>query len=381
LSSTVNNEGESAIGRLLAASPLGLPEEDKRPLFSAAMAEAFRHHYSNNDVFRTISRKQGITPESFPADLSLLPYLPAALFKNRTLASVPADKITTVLRSSATSGTPSVVSIDRTTARRQSFISAKIMAEYLGHHRRPFLILDAEPRPSADLEIMTRTAAMRGFLVFADSAIFVLEESDGCLRLDEGKLERSLGDLDKSGRDVCVFGFTHLLYSRLIKPLLEKGRTIRLPAGSRLAHIGGWKRLRAENVDSGRFLEDAVRTLGIQEDRIIDFYGFTEQMGVIYAGAGRSPKTVHAYAEIIVRDFDALRPVADGKPGLLQFLTPIFHSHPGISILTEDVGRIVGRGADKSGRWGTRFEILGRAENAEPRGCGDLFPRVGRSGL
>jgi hypothetical protein len=377
LSPAVKNEHESAIGRLLATSPFGLPDENKRPLFSAAMAEAFRHHYSDNEVFRTISRKQGITPESFPDDLSFLPYLPAALFKNRTLASVPADKITTVLRSSATSGTPSIVSIDRTTARRQSFVSAKIMAEYLGHHRRPFLILDAEPRPSAGLEIMTRTAATRGFLVFADSAAFALEEIDGRVRLDEDKLERSLGDLDKSGRDVCVFGFTHLLYSRLIKPLLEKSRMIRLPAGSRVAHIGGWKRLRAEHVDAGRFLEDAVRTLGIQEDSIIDFYGFTEQMGVIYAGAGRSPKTVHAYAEIIVRDFDTLRPVPDGKPGLLQFMTPVFHSHPGISILTEDVGRIVRRGADKAGRWGTQFEILGRAENAEPRGCGDLFPRVG----
>ena len=49
------------------------------------------------------------------------------------------------------------------------------------------------------------------------------------------------------------------------------------------------------------------------------------------------------------------------------------HSYPGISILTEDVGRILGHGQDTSGRLGTQFEIIGRAKKAETRGCGDIM--------
>lgn len=363
--------------RLLQELPFALSENEKRPLFSAAMAEAFRHHFENNDIFRAVCRKQGFSPGSIPDDVTRLPYLPASLFKKGFLVSVPAGQIKAEIRSSATSGAPSLVAVDHISARRQSLASARVMSEYLGHHRRPFLILDVDPVASSAVDILARSAATRGFLVFADSAEFALTEDGGELRLDEVKLERSLESLHNSGKDVCVFGFTHLLYSRLIKPLKKRGRALQLPAGSRVAHIGGWKRLQAEHVDRNRFLEDVMGALGVTEDDIVDFYGFAEQMGIVYAGTGRAPKTVHAYAEIIVRDFDTLLPSPDGKPGLLQFLTPVPHSHPGVSVLTEDVGRIVGRGRDSAGRCGAQFEVIGRAEKAEPRGCGDQMPPVG----
>ena len=138
--------------------------------------------------------------------------------------------------------------------------------------------------------------------------------------------------------------------------------------------IGGWKRLRGQGVGKAALWEAIRRTLAVPEEKIIDFYGFTEQMGLVYAGAGNEPKTASAYAEIIIRDFNTLRPAPDGREGLIQVLTPVPHSYPGISVLTDDVGRILGRGRDASGRWGTRFEIIGRAESAEPRGCGDIPP-------
>ena len=367
-----------AVDRLLLEPPFALSDKEKRPLFSAAMAEAFRHHFENNDIFRAVCRKQGFSPGSIPDDVSRLPYLPASLFKKNFLVSVPAGQIRAEIRSSGTSGASSLVAVDKISARRQSIVSARVMSEYLGRHRRPFLILDVNPLASSAVDILARSAATRGFLVFADSADFALDEDGGNLRLNEANLVRSLESLHKAGKDVCVFGFTHLLYSQLIKPLKKRGGTLQLPAGSRVAHIGGWKRLQAEHVDRNRFLEDVSGTLGVQADDIVDFYGFTEQMGIVYAGPGRAPKTVHAYAEIIVRDFDTLQPAPDGKPGLLQFLTPVPHSHPGISVLTEDVGRIVGRGRDRAGRCGAQFEVIGRAEKAEPRGCGDQMPPVGR---
>ncbi len=216
-----------------------------------------------------------------------------------------------------------------------------------------------------------RSAASLGFLAFADSAEYLLEETGNGPAFDADRLGRLLADRLAAGRDICVFGMTHLLYAGLIRPILARGLSFSLPQGSFVAHIGGWKRLRDEAVDRDRFLADIGRALGVGEDRIVDFYGFTEQMGLVYGGAGRQPKTVPSYAEVLIRDFDTLRPAADGRPGLVQVLTPLPFSYPGISVLTEDVGRIVRRGGGAGGR-GTQFEILGRAEGAEPRGCGDL---------
>jgi hypothetical protein len=276
------------------------------------------------------------------------------------------------LLSSATSGVPSRVALDRVTARRQSLVSARMMAEYLGRHRRPFLVADVECGEPQGPGLAARSAAALGFLVFADSAEYLLEGSGDAPGLDIDRLGRVLAGRLAAGRDLCVFGMTHLLHAGLIRPILARGLSFRLPPGSLVAHIGGWKRLRDESVDPDRFLADIGRALGVGEDRIIDFYGFTEQMGLVYGGAGRSPKTCPTYAEIIIRDFDTLRPATDGRPGLVQVLTPLPFSYPGISVLTEDVGRIVGRDGGGAGPRETRFEILGRAEGAEPRGCGDL---------
>ena len=364
-----------AIERLLAAPPFGLSDEDKKPLFAAAMTEAFRHHYEGSELFRRLCRLKGMAPDALPDELGELPFLPASEFKRGALTSVPAGTIVSEVLSSATTGFPSRIPIDRTTARRQSLVSARIMAEYLGHHRRPFLVVDVDPGASAcGRDIPARAAAARGFLVFADAVDFALED-EAVAASTGGPTDRLLAIFDRlcgQGRDVCVFGFTHLLYTRLIRPFLESGKAASLPAGSRVAVIGGWKRLREASVDRTSFLGAVGRVLSVPEDNIIDFYGFTEQMGIVHAGAGRAPKTISAYAEIIIRDFDSLRPAADGREGLIQILTPVPHSYPGISVLTDDVGRIVGRGRDSAGRWGTRFEILGRAEGAEPRGCGDL---------
>lgn len=116
-----------------------------------------------------------------------------------------------------------------------------------------------------------------------------------------------------------------------------------------------------------------TNVFGVEKNNIIDFYGFTEQMGLLYGSVGESFKTTPTYSEIIVRDFQTLRPAKDGDLGLIQILTPLPNSYPGISVLTEDVGVVLARGEDEFGRIGTHFEIRGRAKDAEIRGCGDIM--------
>ncbi len=234
--------------------------------------------------------------------------------------------------------------------------------------------MDVDPKLNQSQDISARYAATVGFLVFATSAEYMLiENSEQKLELNIDQFKESLDQLSLQDQPACIFGFTFILYHHFIRRLKELGYRYSLPKGSKLIHIGGWKKLEDQKVDKDTFFSDIEDVLGVSSDHVMDFYGFTEQMGVIYPNAGYDSKVTSLYSEIIVRDVQSLEPVSDGKEGLVQFITPVPHSYPGISVLTEDMGRITGRGQDKNGRYGVQFEIIGRAKKAEVRGCGDIM--------
>ncbi len=361
---------------LLKLNPYELSIEEKNKLFTKAMGESFKHHFNNCELFKNFCINQNFSPDDEIKNLGNLPYLPINIFKKKNLSSLPKEEILLTLNSSATSGMPSSISIDSVTSRRQTLVSAKIMTNYLGSERRPFIILDEDPKKAKSAEISARSAATRGFLVFAKSADYFLNSNEGNLSLDIEKLISTLNKYESENIEVCIFGFTFVLYNNFIKELKNKGLSFKLPVKSKVVHIGGWKKLESQKVDKETFLNDVSELLGINKNDIIDFYGFTEQMGITYANCGLSPKITPIYSEIIIRDFQTLEPTEDGKEGLIQFLTPIPYSYPGISVLTEDVGRIIGRGKDANGRIGVQFEMVGRAKKAEARGCGDILAEI-----
>ena len=66
-------------------------------------------------------------------------------------------------------------------------------------------------------------------------------------------------------------------------------------------------------------------------------------MGLVYPDCEEEVKHVPVYSEIIIRDPVSYEVVNDGEVGLIQLLTPIPHSYPGNSLITDDLGTIVGR--------------------------------------
>jgi len=364
---------ESHIESMLHYEPFGLDADKKSKVFGAAMFEAFKHHVENNELFRNYCLNQGFVLDKMPESLVDYPYLAVNVFKKKRLISVSEDKIKGILKSSATTGTPSTVALDFITTKRQKFVSAKVMTHYLGGHRRPFLILDDDPIKLHSRELSARGAATTGFLMLSSRSDYFVRDDSHQLSLDIDKLEEAVNSYEDGNQDICIFGFTFMLYHCLVRSLKEKGITFKLPDNSKIAHIGGWKKLESQKVTKEEFIRDVSDVLGVSEENIFDFYGFTEQMGLLYVSMGLGQKTVPLYSEIIIRDYQSLQPVTDGNEGLIQILTPLPHSYPGISVLTEDVGRITGRGKDSQGRHGTQFEVLGRATKAETRGCGDIM--------
>lgn len=360
---------------LLKQSPYASRPGQHRNLLCAAMSEAIQHHCANCPPYARWYRKQGADPAAPIEDLARVPFLPVSIFKRLALESVNEQDVIRVLKSSATSSqTASRVVLDRVTRDRQMRTLAVMLSALMGSMRRPFIVLDAGVSQGADMELSARVAGLRGYLMMASETHYVLEGSNGQLELNIDKLQAVLDDLCRRQIPVCLIGYTYMLYQYAVVPLLRAGRRLQLPDGSMVLHFGGWKRLERQAVDRNRLNADVESVFAMTRPFIRDVYGFTEQLGVIYADDGHGVRLAPVYSEVVVRDPITLESLPDGEPGLLEFITPLPHSYPGVALVLDDMGRIVSRDCEHDGRYGTRFEVLGRARGAEIRGCGDTLP-------
>jgi phenylacetate-coenzyme A ligase PaaK-like adenylate-forming protein len=364
-----------AIDELLRQPPYASRPGEHQDLLRAAVREAIGHHCARCPLFARWYHKQGVNPDAEIEDLARVPFLPVSIFKRLTLQSVGEQDVVRVLKSSATSSqTPSRVVLDRVTRDRQMRTLAVMLSALMGSVRRPFVVLDVAAVQGADMELSARVAGLRGYLMMASETHYVLKADAGPIELDVEKLKTTLELLRVQNVAVCLIGYTYMLYQYVVAPLARAGMSLPLPAGSMVLHFGGWKRLERQAVNRTQLNSEVGQVFGIAEQCIRDVYGFTEQLGVIYPDDGRGVRLAPVYAEVIVRDPITLEPAPDGVPGLLEFITPLPHSYPGIALLLDDMGRIVSRDDADGGRYGTRFEVLGRARGAEIRGCGDTLP-------
>ena len=157
-----------------------------------------------------------------------------------------------------------------------------------------------------------------------------------------------------------AFSFVHLLDF-----LVENNRSFRLPERSRLMETGGYKnRSRTmPKVELHRFITEQ---LGVSRENIICEYGMSELSSQAYDSAAYSPSSVfHSrlfgfppWARVRMISPETGRDAADGEPGLIQVfdLANVFSV---AAVQTEDLGIWLGSG----------FELIGRSQIAEPRGC------------
>lgn len=102
-----------------------------------------------------------------------------------------------------------------------------------------------------------------------------------------------------------------------------------------------------------------------------NYYGMAEQTGSIYVACEYGHLHASVFSDVIMRRPLDFMPCVQGESGLVQVLSPLPTSYPGHSILTEDIGTILGVDDCPCGRKGTYFQIDGRIPKAEIRGCSD----------
>ena len=299
------------------------------------------------------------------ASLEQIPYLPIGLFKVIDLISVPGSSVVRTLNSSGTSGKTSKVFLDKITAINQIKVLVEIFNQTIGAEKMPMVIIDMKESANSEDAINARLAAVKGFSVFASEKYYALDEN---LKIQIDLLEELA---DKYGNSkVMFFGFTFLVWENLVKKLESQGIVFQFP-NAILVHGGGWKKLSNQSISAEIFKQRVKNVLGI--DKVFNYYGMAEQTGSIYFECSESNFHTTLFGQIIIRNFNDFSPNKIGEIGIVQLLSVVPRSYPGHSILTEDVGVIVGDNGCECGNSGRFFKILGRLPEAEIRGCSDVY--------
>jgi hypothetical protein len=362
---------EDRVDSLLSAPPYSQSPEDKNAGLLTLLKEELayaceRHAGYKNYVERWPSDYQCAT------QVSDLPFLPVRILKaDPPLALVEQGQIKRTLTSSATtSQSPSRVVLDTPTSRRMTKGVVTIIRDFIGNARRPYLVVDTPNLLGNVNALGARGAAIQGLQPFASEVTYCLNLDDsGQLQLDLDRLREFAKDRRDS--ELLVYGFTYILWNHLVKPLMAEKIRFDLP-NVRILHSGGWKRLQDQAVEKAVFNDQLAEIFACSPDRIVDFYGMVETVGVIYPDCAEGNKHCPAFGDVIVRNPLTLKPVEAGESGIVQVCSVLPTSFPGHLLLTEDMAQVISYDGCACGRRGISFRFAGRIPKTELRGCGNL---------
>lgn len=350
--------------RLISQAVFGLKTPQKHEVLLDIMHSLHIHHRLHCAPYRRLFGELNTNVLS----LEELPYLAVRLFKMMTLRSIPKEAVFRSVVSSGTSGQiPSKIFLDRATSTLQTKILTRIFQEFVGGKRIPMLLVDA-PASKHKEGLSTRLAAVQGFRFLGRDYAYALNED---YALDRSAIEQFCEKYQD--KPVLLFGFTGTIYQDFLCQLSDQKVVLNLNEGV-LIHGGGWKKLQDKAVDNDTFKQMVAHQLGIQ--KVHNYYGMAEQLGSVFVECEQGVLHAPATSEVIVRDPINFKVKNIGDVGILQLMSVLPVSYPGFSLLTEDLGVVLGEDDCPCGRLGRYFKVQGRMPRTELRGCSDVMEGV-----
>jgi len=201
--------------------------------------------------------------------------LPVSIFKDLDLKSVSDEAVFKTLTSSGTTGQRvSKIYLDAETSANQQRVLYRIVSDFVGEKRLPYLVLDSKKVLRDRAMFSARGAGILGFSIFASQTFYALDEN---MVLDLDGVRRFLDT--HGGGPVLLFGFTYMVWKHLVQALEARGERLDIPEGI-LIHGGGWKKLAGDAVSPAEFKARVRKATGV--GRVYDYYGMAEQTGCIY---------------------------------------------------------------------------------------------------
>ncbi len=353
------------VNRCSGAGAFTLSQAEREARLLPELVALTEHHRTHSPPYARLLSALGHTSALATQGRYLtvadLPWLPAGLFKEHDLKSIPDEAVYTVLTSSGTTGHRSRVFLDRAAAVRQRESLASVLATVLGPRRLPMLLVDSRTTLTGPDARSARAAGLLGMMGYGRDHTFLLDAAGS---LNEPAVRAFLAE--HGDRPFLIFGFTFQVWQHLPAAV----RRLDLDVGKGvLLHTGGWKKLAERAVDHARF-RSGLRQVGLRQ--VHGYYGMVEQIGTIFLEGPTSGELYCPdFADVIIRDPRTWRPAPIGTPGVIEVVSTLPRSYPGHLILTEDLGVV--HGVD-DGHWpGKRFTVLGRLPRAEARGCSDTL--------
>lgn len=348
--------------RVLQAITGDAPLDDAA--FDQLAREVFAFQYRANEPYRRFCDLRGRTPAAVTS-WQEIPAVPAAAFKEVPLTVFPPEQ---AARAFTTSGTTQGGERQGThylladTLYNASLLRSFARMVLPDGARLPLYVLAQPPEeaPHSSLSHMFGEVARQ----LVNDATYYVDAAGLALQ----PLARDLALAEAEGSPVLLagtaFAFVHFLdYCR------EQGLRFALPARSRLMDTGGFKG-RSREVSRIELYGLYHEVLGLAPQYLVNEYGMTE-LGVQFYDAtlldhqlrrrGPLRKLAPPWCRVSVLDPETLQPADPGATGVLQFLD-LTNLYSVAAVQTEDLGRTV------DGPEGG-FEVLGRAQGAEARGC------------
>ena len=343
--------------------------------FSELALELFALQFKNNSAYQKICQARRLTPEVV-THWTQIPAVPTAAFKELELTGIPPAERTAVFHSSGT--TEQKPSRHYHNAESLAVYEASLCKWFAEHFQFPIsnfqlaiLTPPPEQAPHSSLVHMLETVRQKlgkASVPASRSPFFGKVESDSAWTLDfEPLLAQLAGNSNLKTQNSKLLLGTAFSFVHLVDYLADHQMHFHLPKDSRVMETGGYKN-RSRALPKAELHALITARLGVPRENIICEYGMSELSSQAYDAATQNSKfktknmerQFHfpPWARVQIISSETGCEVAEGETGLIRIfdLANVFSV---AAIQTEDLGV----------RRGDGFELIGRAQLAEPRGC------------
>ncbi len=328
----------------------------------------FAAQFDRNAAYRRLCEVRGIEPARV-RDWREIPAVPTVAFKELDLTCLrPRERAVVFHSSGTTQAKPSrhhhsKASLALYEESAWAGLRTNVIDAMPGPPRPLALTPPPEAAPNSSLVSMFDTARRK--LRAPRSCFLGTVGADGSWMLDAAEVTTHLQSAAANSTPVLLLGSAFTLI-HLLDELVARGVRVSLPAGSRVVETGGYKG-RSRELPRAQLHTLLTGRLGVAPQDIVTEYGMSELGSQAYPiGHGAmdaepdAPRALQfpAWARARVLSAETGREVAEGETGLLH-VVDLANVWSVTAIQTGDLA--VRRGAG--------FELLGRAAQAEPRGC------------
>jgi len=342
--------------------------------FQKLALDLFQLQFASNEAYRDLCSARGVNP-ALVTDWKQIPAAPASAFKELELSCLPAVERTRVFYSSGTTrerpsrhfhNDRSLALYENSAASWFGKTFGLFNAANAEVPTSPFTMIFLTPQPGAvpnsSLAHMFATLNQKWG---GGRSHFIGEVSPrGVWTIDFKAATKALEAECAAGRPLFLIG-TAFSFVHLLDFFAESDLRFQLPAGSRVMETGGYKGQSRVVPRSELHLLIGER-LGVPPSQIVCEYGMCELSSQAYAMALTDADTRSSgrifdfppWAKTMIISPETGTEVSEGETGLIRVFD-LANVCSVMAVQTEDLGI----------RHGDGFELVGRAENSEARGC------------